>query len=482
MTKLRTWAGSNWRVMAGGVPDLRVPTKPLDLAVTSTSGQLELAWKAPYDSGGTVLSGYRLTINPGNLIQNLGAGATSTIVSGLSNGTPYTVDLVARNSVGDSEPAETIASPTGPWVLGGTGSLMGAPVGWGGNGGVNNLRGAYAATEPPAGVTNGHQMSAAYCGVLPVLQAQNKTYADLTPINTNGTFFDANGVASGVTGYDPGTGRAFIEVTRDGAVLEYLDINGQIFVEANNVIIRYCRINAEVVDTAGSYIIKTYTQYSGLIVQYCEIICGQGISSAIPPYGEYIARYCDVWNVSNDAFKVGSNTLVEYNWVHALKKAPGAHADAIQWTAGDNIYVHHNRLELYEGPAVESYQIPDLGNGATQVGKMAGNGTWFAFEDNFAEGYSYTLRAGNVSPDAKGWITEHCFWRRNRIGRRFSFGPLYTDIQAGADQIVDSTNVWHESGMTYTYQTSTGLWFYAEPVVAGQPCNTWSSTRNGQVT
>jgi hypothetical protein len=468
--------------MSGGAPGVRAPSNPRDLAVTALSGQLELAWNPPYDTGGTPLTGYRVVLNPGNIIQNLNANTTTTQVAGLSNGTSYSVELVALNSAGSSPSLVATASPTGPWVMGGTGALVGAPPGWGGNGGVNNLRGAYAATAPPAGITNGYQLGANYCGVLPVLQAQDMAYEDLTVINTNGTFIDATGAPSGTMTYNSSTGLASINVTRNGAILEYLDIPGQVFVNANNVIIRYCRINATDVITGGSYIIKTYTQYTGLIIQYCEIISGYNISAAVPPYGEYIARYCDVWNVSNDAFKVGSNTLVEFNWVHGLNKAPAAHSDATQWTSGDNISIRFNRFEPYQGTAdQEAYQLPDIGNGAVIVGKMTGHGSWFVFEDNYADGCTYPIRAGQASPDIKGWTTEHAFWRRNRVGLKFAFGPYDNDIQASADQVFENTNVWHISGQTYHYDTEIDTWYYSHVVIADTPVATWASSNFEEV-
>jgi hypothetical protein len=466
--------------MSGGAPTLRVPTEPRQQAITSQSGELIISWLAPFDTGGTALTGYVVTVDPGGIVRNLGPSILETNVTGLSNGTPYTVTITATNSVGNSPSVTAIASPSGPWILGGTGSLVGAPLGWGGNGGINNSRGAYAATAPPAGVTNGYQIGSTQCGVLPVLQAQGQSYANLTVISGSGPFVDATGQVSGTKTYDPVTGMTSISVTRNNAILEYLDMNGQIFVNARNVIIRYCRIDTRLVTKAGSYSIKTYVQHPGLILSYCEIICGQGVSAAVPPYGEYVARYCDVWNISNDAFKVGDNTLIEFNWVHDMLKAPSAHADAIQWTAGDNISVHHNRLEPYTGTAdQEAYQIADPGNGATQVGKMTGNGTWFTFEDNYADGCTYILRAGNGSPDAKGWITEHAYWRRNRIGRKFVFGPLYNATQASADQIVEDTNVWHESGQTYHRQNTT--WYYSQVVTEGQSIKTWTPSHNGVV-
>jgi hypothetical protein len=113
---------------------------------------------------------------------------------------------------------------------------------------------------------------------------------------------------------------------------------------------------------------------------------------------------------------------------------------------------------------------------------MTGNSSWFTFEDNYADGCTIPVRAGTPSPDSKGWVTHDHFWRRNRIGRKFAFGPIADSTTSSANQLFDdSTNIWHESGQTYHYSSSSGIWYYAQVVTAGQPAKSWSSTHNGQV-
>ncbi|MFB6392628.1 fibronectin type III domain-containing protein [Polymorphospora sp. 2-325] len=478
---VRVRQSAAWRTVSGGQPTVTAPDAPRDLAVVASSGQLAAAWQPPYDDRGAPVTGYTVTVTPDDAPPlQLGAGARSATLTGLNNGVVYTLTVAARNTAGPSQPAEQIAAPAGPWVIGSVGPLVGAPDWWGGNNGVNNGRGAYGMTEPPTGVTSGADLGPDYCGVLPVLTAQGRGYDHLTKPAV-GTLIDAKGLPSGAVTVDATTGSTSVTVTRPGAVLQYLDIVGQVFVRAPNVTIRYCRINGRLVTGSGKYLVSTQDANPGLVISYCELICGQAMSAALPPYGGYTARYCDLWGISNDAFKVGSNALVEYNWVHGLEKAPGAHADPVQWTAGNNIAVVFNRLDCFTGPEnAPSPEVQDFANGTLQVGKMTGNGSWFLMTDNYCNGANYVIRVGNVSPQttAKGvFTTEHAYWYRNRFGRQFIAGPVYNSIQADADQVFDDTNVWHESGQTYR-RTSQG-WFYSHVVTAGEPVNDWTPVSMG---
>ncbi|MEV0394744.1 hypothetical protein [Polymorphospora rubra] len=370
------------------------------------------------------------------------------------------------------------------WVPGTTGPVIGVPAWggarWGGNGGVDNGRGPYAHTAPPPGVTSGAALGGAYCGVLPVLAAQGRDYGYLTKITKAGTLVDSTGANSGTVTVDAATGTVGVTVTRAGAVLQYLDIVGQLSIRAQNVVVRYCRIDSRPVTGTGKYIVSTQDASPGLTISYCELICGPAISAAIPPYGGYTARYNAVHEVSNDAFKVGRNTLVEYNWVYGLRKAPGAHADPVQWTSGDNIGVLFNRLDCFTGAAdAPSPEVVDFANGTLQVGTMTGNGSWFLMTDNYCNGANYVIRVGNQSPQ-NGYTTQHAFWLRNRFGRQFIAGPVYNSIQASADQVFDDTNVWHQSGQTYRRTGTPPVWYYSHVVTAGQPVSDWTPVSMGR--
>ena len=63
-----------------------------------------MRWSAPSSDGGAAITGYRVRTFSGTgqvgAPADVGAGATSTVISGLTNGAQYTFDVAAVNSVG----------------------------------------------------------------------------------------------------------------------------------------------------------------------------------------------------------------------------------------------------------------------------------------------------------------------------------------------------------------------------------------------
>jgi Fibronectin type III domain len=77
-----------------------VPDAPTAVAATAGNTQANVSWTAPASNGSPILS-YTVTSNPaGGTASTL--GATSTIVTGLMNGTAYTFTVVATNAIGPS--------------------------------------------------------------------------------------------------------------------------------------------------------------------------------------------------------------------------------------------------------------------------------------------------------------------------------------------------------------------------------------------
>jgi hypothetical protein len=99
------------------VPD--TPTvNPLPYSLPNS---LQYFWSTPYD-GGSPLTGYTLTLNPGNLVYNPQPSETNFKVSGLVTGTTYSATLKAANANGFSQEATFSVSqpgnlPNGPATL-----------------------------------------------------------------------------------------------------------------------------------------------------------------------------------------------------------------------------------------------------------------------------------------------------------------------------------------------------------------------------
>ena len=88
-----------------------VPDAPIIGTATSGNTEVSVAFTAPTSDGGSAITGYTVTSSPGGFS---GTGASSPIVvTGLTNGTPYTFTVVATNSVGNSvsSSASTIVTP-----------------------------------------------------------------------------------------------------------------------------------------------------------------------------------------------------------------------------------------------------------------------------------------------------------------------------------------------------------------------------------
>jgi hypothetical protein len=81
------------------------PVKPLVTAVTALNQRVDVQW-APAVDGGAPVTGYTVTAQPGGHTVNTQPDTTVASLTGLANGTAYTVSVVARNKAGSS-PAGT---------------------------------------------------------------------------------------------------------------------------------------------------------------------------------------------------------------------------------------------------------------------------------------------------------------------------------------------------------------------------------------
>jgi large repetitive protein len=163
------------------------PGVPTGVAASRSDGSLEVSWTAPSSDNGSPITGYTVTASPGGQICTT-TGAMACIVTGLTNGTIYTVTVHATNAVGDSAestpsssvtPATVPDAPTGALASLGNASVS---VSWtvpGSDGGTTII--SYTATAAPGGAT-------ATCTVGPCLVSglTNGTSYTFTVYATNG--------------------------------------------------------------------------------------------------------------------------------------------------------------------------------------------------------------------------------------------------------------------------------------------------------
>ncbi|WP_240220086.1 Ig-like domain-containing protein [Rheinheimera hassiensis] len=88
-----------------------VPSAPTIGTATAGDSQVTVAFTAPANTGGTTITGYTVTSNPGGF-NGTGAGSPIT-VTGLTNGVAYTFTVTATNSAGTGT-ASVASSPATP--------------------------------------------------------------------------------------------------------------------------------------------------------------------------------------------------------------------------------------------------------------------------------------------------------------------------------------------------------------------------------
>jgi hypothetical protein len=87
---------------------LTPPTAPTNVLASAATRQVLVSWSPPGNNGGGTLTGYTVTPYIGGAAQTpveVSPSSTSTIVTGLANGTTYTFTVTAANAYGTSLPS-----------------------------------------------------------------------------------------------------------------------------------------------------------------------------------------------------------------------------------------------------------------------------------------------------------------------------------------------------------------------------------------
>jgi hypothetical protein len=209
------------------------------------------------------------------------------------------------------------------------------------------------------------------------------------------------GVPAGTTLTNSGS----LTVTQDGAVIQNLNITGNITIHANNVTIRNTRI------TSGDYYPIAYydTGHSGLLVEDTQIIGTSSDVTAGISFDNYTARRVDISGTA-DGLKANDNVLIEDSYVHdlAYDAAAGTHNDGVQTTGGSNVTLRHNTFKL---------SMSDGINSCIQMGNEGGDNLNWLVTNNLFDGGGWEI---NASPAG----TNRTF-TNNRFTHNSAYGVGY---------------------------------------------------------
>jgi predicted RNA-binding protein with TRAM domain len=92
-----------------GTAAASAPGAPTIGTITPGNGQLSVAFTAPSSNGGATITDYKCSINGGTYF-SLATTASPFVLSGLTNGTSYSVTIKAVNSVGDGAASNSVSS------------------------------------------------------------------------------------------------------------------------------------------------------------------------------------------------------------------------------------------------------------------------------------------------------------------------------------------------------------------------------------
>ncbi|MEO7795483.1 MAG: fibronectin type III domain-containing protein, partial [Thermoanaerobaculia bacterium] len=83
------------------------PGPPVAIVAVGGDSSATVSFAAPLDDGGSAVTGYTVVSNPaGGVDVNDGFVTLAHLVTGLTNGVPYTFTVTATNGVGTSSPSK----------------------------------------------------------------------------------------------------------------------------------------------------------------------------------------------------------------------------------------------------------------------------------------------------------------------------------------------------------------------------------------
>jgi len=209
-------------------------------------------------------------------------------------------------------------------------------------------------------------------------------------------------------------------ITTAGLLYENKDIAGRLYISANNVTVRNCRISAGTGMIGADAVVVVQDGRTGVIVEDCEIY-GQDTSDGIKGiWGAGTFRRNNISGSEDGIYlKAGTSTVVD-NYIHDLKATgnPSPHTDGLSIDAAQtNTVLKHNTVRLNDGDGVLG------GTACINITNYGGNVTNTNVEDNVCEGGGNQILLDGRFTNTPGAVISGTIIKNN-VHYSFGFAPL----------------------------------------------------------
>lgn len=141
------------------------------------------------------------------------------------------------------------------------------------------------------------------------------------------------------------------KITTAGTVLDGVNLTGDTYVNAPNVVIKNSVIHG------GNWGIEVGPSASGLIVQDCTFIGGDNSAIMDDGYAPNVTYLRLNISGSTDGMKFsGAGRLVQDCFIHGLNKSTTSHNDGIQAYGGSNWKFLHNSIETNDTGCISMFE------------------------------------------------------------------------------------------------------------------------------